>query len=77
MELYGDKIYIQTTEDGGNGSVVISSTGQAYENVFVRESGRRYPLRIQNRYCGVWLADTALYIIVPLHLIDPELETDP
>ena len=26
VELYGDKIYIQTTEDGGNGSVVISST---------------------------------------------------
>ena len=25
----------------------------------------------------MWLADTALYIIVPLHLIDPELETDP
>lgn len=35
VELYGDKIYIQTTEDGGNGSVVIFSTGQAYENVFV------------------------------------------
>lgn len=35
VELYGDKIYIQTTEDGGNGSVVIASSGQSYENVFV------------------------------------------
>lgn len=55
MELYGDKIYIQTTEDGGNGSVVISSTGQAYENVFVGESDAdiHYEYKIDN--CGVWL----------------------
>lgn len=25
----------------------------------------------------MWLADTALYIIVPPHIIDPELETGP
>ena len=77
MELYGDKIYIQTTEDGENGSAVITSTVRFTKTCL---SDNRTQISITNTKsitaaCGC--GDTDYYIIAPLHLIDPELETDP
>ena len=77
FELYDDKLYIQTSENGETGSAVITSTGQVYEGIYVRESDAdiHYEYKIDNM--GAWLGDTDYYIILPLHLIDESPETYP
>lgn len=61
MELYGDKSYIQTTEDGENGSAVITSTVRFTKTCLSEKSDAdiHYEYKIATAACG-WL--TPLYI---------------